>query len=230
MSLKTEYTVLLTLKSGNEKTGPIPVSLSSDKTCPPSCPFMAQGCYARGWPLVKHWTDVSQGKRGTGWVEFCRRVRTEIPAGSLWRHNQAGDLPGTGEAIDTHAVRELAYANEGKRGFTYTHKTHGKKNTEAIALANRLGFTVNLSANGLAHADRLASLGCGPVVTVLPAEQKTNTSTPEGRKVVICPAITKDGVTCASCGLCQRVNRSVIVGFPAHGNGLRKASNVALNS
>ncbi|WP_418224539.1 DUF7227 family protein [Bradyrhizobium diazoefficiens] len=32
----------------------------------------------------------------------------------------------------------------------------------------------------------------------------------------MCPAITHENVTCASCALCQR-QRSAIIGFPAHG-------------
>ena len=103
---------------------------------------------------------------------------------------------------------------------------------EAIREANAEGLTVNLSGNSLADADTLAETGAGPVVCVLPASQTTNTRTPAGRKVVICPATQRDDVSCATCGLCA-VSRlangqaRAIVGFPAHGPGKKKADAVS---
>jgi hypothetical protein len=143
----------------------------------------------------------------------------------LWRHNQAGDLPQDGHGrIDGHLMGYLVAANIGKRGFTYTH--HAPElgdNAAYIKGANDWGFTVNLSANTPAHADTLAALEIAPVVVVLPSTQTTNTTTPQGRSIVICPATTRDDVTCESCQLCARVDRKVIVGFPAHGSGAKKA-------
>jgi hypothetical protein len=150
---------------------------------------------------------------------FCDEIRA-LPRGQLWRHNQAGDLPGVGSLINVQMMKELIAANKNKKGFTYTHKYETPENLAIIKEANQNGFTVNLSANSLKHADTLASLDCGPVVVVLPSTQTTNTVTPEGRKVVVCPATYKDNVTCASCGLCQK-QRSAIIGFPAHGNRKR---------
>jgi len=216
----------LTPVSSNAKTGPIPVSTSSADTCPPSCPFKSQGCYAKSGPLALHWAKVTSGGRGMNWETFCATV-AKFPVGQLWRHNQAGDLPGIGEAIDHHALGQLTKANRNRRGYTYTHKHTTEANREAIRSANANGFTVNLSANTLAHADTLADTNCGPVCVVLPADQKTNTVTPAGRKVVVCPATVRDDVTCASCKLCAVSKRSVIIGFPAHGTGAKKASAVA---
>ena len=212
----------LTRISSNAKTGPIPVSTSSADTCPSSCPFKAQGCYAKGGPLALHWAKVTSGGRGFKWADFLSAVEA-LPRGQLWRHNQAGDLPGIGEYIDASALGQLTRANKGRKGWTYTHKHTTEANREAIRSANANGFTVNLSANSLAHADELASYACGPVAVVLPSDQNVNTVTPGGRKVIICPATQRDNVTCASCGLCQR-QRGAIVGFPAHGASAKKVS------
>jgi hypothetical protein len=100
------------------------------------------------------------------------------------------------------------------------------QNAEAVRAANANGFTINLSANNLQHADELAALGVGPVVTVLPTDQASNTVTPNGRKVVVCPATQRDNVSCATCGLCAR-QRDAIVGFPAHGTSKRKVDAIA---
>jgi len=203
----------LTLKSANAKTGPIPVSTSPKSTCPTDC-AVRDACYASSGPLALHWEKVTSGECGSDWTTFTAQIAA-LPDGQLWRHNQAGDLPGNGADIDPVALWDLVRANIGRRGFTYTHY-RGVDNLAWVRLANDRGFTINLSANDLADADTLADTGAGPVVVVLPSTTTQNTATPAGRKVVICPATQREGVSCATCQLCQR-QRSTIVGFPAHG-------------
>jgi hypothetical protein len=188
---------------------------------------MAKGCYAKSGPLALHWKKITEGGRGLVWEDFCGEIAS-LPRNQLWRHNQAGDLPGHGEYIDASALAQLTKANQGRKGYTYTHKYGTESNREAIRSANNNGFTVNLSANNLAHADELAEFDCGPVVVVLPSTQITNTFTPNGRKVVICPATQRDCVSCATCGLCQK-QRGAIVGFPAHGTAHKTVSNLVSN-
>jgi len=216
----------LTPVSRNRKVGPIPVSTSHRDTCPTSCPFLDAGCYAQGGPLSLWWGRMmKQPNVGSDWQTFVAKVRA-LPAGQLWRHNQAGDLPGTGDNLGVMCVDELTSANGRSRGFTYTHKPlTTQRERDAIARANRDGFTINLSANSPAHADELAALEIGPVVTVLPSDQTTNSETPAGRTIVICPAVTRDDVSCATCQLCQR-QRETVVGFPAHGSQRLKVTAV----
>lgn len=209
--------VHLTLKSANVKTGPIPVSTTERDSCPTDCAMRA-GCYAASGPLALHWAAVSAGTRGTSWGQFVQAIAA-LPDGQLWRHNQAGDLPQAGGTIDAVKLGQLVAANQGRRGFTYTHH-RDRASLAWIKHANEWGFTVNLSANDLTDADALADTGAGPVVVVLASTQTENTETPAGRKVVVCPATQRDDVSCATCQLCQR-QRSTIVGFPAHGTKKR---------
>jgi len=219
-------TVHITLKSANVKTGPIPVSTTSALSCPDACPLKSGGgCYADGGPLALHWRAVTAGERGLDWQSFCD-VIAGLPAGQLWRHNQAGDLPGLNDTINPLAMEMLVRANAGRRGFTYTHKPMTPDNARMVRDANDAGFTVNLSANSLEHADQLADIGAGPVVTILPADAPAKLVTPAGRPVVVCPAQTRDDVSCATCQLCARADRPTIVGFLAHGAGAKKAERV----
>lgn len=208
----------LTVKSANTKTGPIPVSTTSKDTCPTDC-AMRDGCYAGSGPLALHWSAVSSGKRGGSLEDLTAAIRA-MPDGQLWRHNQAGDLPGDGRTIDPIALWDIVHANKGRRGFTYTHY-RDEDSLNWISVANERGFTVNLSANDLADADKLADTGAGPVVVVLSSTVNANLKTPAGRDVVICPATQRDDVSCATCQLCQR-QRTKIVGFPAHGTGKKR--------
>jgi len=203
-----------------------------------------------------HWRKLDQAAMERAplmWRAFLFNVAA-LPDDELWRHDQAGDLPGVGNKIHARFMRELIKANKGKRGFTYTHKpvdnrnaTH-RLNAKLVAESNAKGFTVNLSANNLRQADELAALNIGPVVSILPAEygranakgefteslaeyrQRTKDlprTTPEGRKLVVCPAQFLDGKTCANCKLCSHANRTCVVGFAAHGQSKRKASAIA---
>lgn len=221
------HQIQFTRVSRNAKTGPIPVTTTSEESCPDSCPLKANGCYADSGPLALLWRKVTERKAGIAWESALGEIR-KLPKGTLWRHNQAGDLPGKGDSLDMEALAALVRANKGRNGFTYTHKPIADKATaKAIADANRQGFTINLSANAPSEVDALADLGIAPVVTVLPADQTKALKTPNGRTIAICPATISDSVTCASCGLCADSKRKAVIGFPAHGTSKRKASTIA---
>jgi hypothetical protein len=214
----------------------MPVTTTSEETCPNACPLKANGCFADHGPLALFWHKVTAKKAGMAWQEAMDQIKA-LPKGTLWRHNQAGDLPGEGDTIDAKSLNELIRANRGKRGFTYTHKPvsvnadpQHEANAHSVAVANARGFAVNLSADTLAEADQLADLGIGPVVVVLPSDQTRATTTPNGRKVAICPATISDNVDCVRCGLCAVIDRKAIIGFPAHGTSKRKATQVALGA
>lgn len=217
-------------KSRNAKTGNIPVTTSDAKTCPDACPLKASGaCYAKHGPLGMYWQKINGGQYASTWQNLLDSVAS-LPDGQLWRHNQAGDLPGEGDSINKDDMLSLVEANRGKRGFTYTHKpVDDKGNAALVAHANANGFTINLSADNLAEADSLKALDIGPVVTVLPREAPAVSYTPAGNKVVVCPAQTRDDVSCKTCGLCAIANRDVIVGFLAHGVSAKKAEAIALS-
>jgi hypothetical protein len=214
--------VHLTRRSGNAKTGPIPVSTTEASSCP-TCAFKGNGCYAESGKLRFHWDKVSAGERGGTWAEFCEEVRA-LPDGTFWRHNQAGDLPHTKGVVDKEKMVLLAGANANKRGFTYTHHDVGV-NLKTLWAINEMGFTINLSANSPSGADALMYTRL-PVVCVLPVDQTENLTTPAGHPIVVCPAITNEGATCASCQLCAERDRTVVIGFPAHGNAKRRVERI----
>ena len=234
--------------SQNAKTGPIPASIVERASCWPGCALYENGCYAETGALGMHWERVSHGLAGGSWSEFCAKVAALRP-GRLWRYAQAGDLPGYGPLIDGTLLRELVVANTGKHAIAFTHKPVlgddpvAVENRRLIATAIKAGFTINLSADNPANADRLAELGTAPVVTVLVrayarrafrhrfkrrrdewaetiGEWRDRTAslpryTPAGRRIAICPA-TYSNATCKTCGACARV-RDTVIGFPAHG-------------
>jgi len=221
--------VLFTVASENKKTGPIVASYIEATTCPDVCPLKKAGCYASSGPVNLQWRKTKDPAKSISWDEYLGRLR-KVEPGRLFRHGVAGDLPGIGDRLDAGLLGELVEASTRLMGFAYTHKPlDGPGEAVAVNLANAKGFVVNLSAENLAGADRKAALGVGPVVTLLPSDPASVPSyTPEGRRVVVCPAQTRDDVTCLSCKLCARANRASIVGFLAHGSQRKKADQVYL--
>lgn len=226
------FNVHITRKSSNAKTGPIPVTTSAMETCPSTCPLNTAnsgGCYANGGPLRLHWKKVSEGERGGNWTDLVQFV-SNLPQGQLWRHNQAGDLPHFHEYIDAESVMELARANEGARGFTYTHHDIGKPhNRKVVEIATDRGFTINVSANNPTEAARFKGMTHAPVVSVVSEDfwQGKNKREFEGEHFVRCPAEYKDGVNCANCGACASSSRVSVIGFTAHGTQKKKAAIIA---
>jgi hypothetical protein len=153
----------------------------------------------------------------------------KIPDRAIWRHNQAGDLAPCDddpEHIDILKLQDLVEANGKSRGFTYTHYFPTPHNVAAVQYANSCGFTVNLSANSLNHADELTRHR-QPIAVVLPSDfSGKKTETPKGLRVVTCPATYRD-TNCKDCGLCAVSKRDYAIGFPAHGPSKRKANTVA---
>ncbi len=221
--------MLFTQVSGNRKVGPLPVSTSHEKSCPSQCPFVNRGCFARYGILKLHWDRLNGGETGMPWKDFVSKVQ-RLPRGQYWRHNQAGDLRGDKKQIDTASLKELTAANKGKKGWTYTHYSplgkEGAINRAAIKEAVSNGFVINLSGNTLEHADKLKALGVAPVVVTLPKDAPNTLFTAAGHKVIVCPSY-KEGVTCSTCRLCAVANRSVIVGFRAHGSGAKYVDAIA---
>ncbi|WP_422921335.1 DUF7227 family protein [Rhizobium ruizarguesonis] len=228
--------------SRNRKLGPMPTATSSRATCPESCPLRGNGgCYAEHGPMSLVWSRVDRGDSGGDFDTFVKEVE-QLPRRQMWRYGQAGDLPGKGDEIDREQLLRLAKANRGRPVIAFTHKPATQANLESLHMARDLGFTVNLSANNVHHADELVEHGLNVVVVLpsnyerLPSETMTEyrarlnqlpKNTPAGHRIAVCPATYTD-TTCLQCGVCATVEkRPAIIGFPAHGTKKKQVSAMA---
>ena len=154
------------------RPGPSPVSITERGSCWSGCALFGKGCYAFYGALGHFWTGVSDGTCGSSRDELCTNL-AKLPRRTLWRYAQAGDLPGSDDAIDEALLRQLVTANRGKRGDRVHAQARladtvvGTRNRRLIAEANAAGFTINPSANYPAEADLLADLKIAPIVTIL---------------------------------------------------------------
>ena len=216
----------LTPRSSNRKTGPIATTMSDRGTCPSTCPYAnGGGCYADGFPLRLHWDRLTRGETGGDWLDLLHALRrAALPAGSLLRHNVAGDLPQDhqGRIVKDQAfILADIFRTAGVQAFTYTHHKQDGHNLPVIRALPAAGLFVNLSCDSEAQASKRHREGF-PAVCVVPADDSRKAWNDEhGTRFKVCPAQLADGVTCQTCKACTGT-RDYVVAFRAHGSRKRK--------
>ena len=212
----------LTLNGSNQKVGKgVPVSTSSKKTCPLTCAYLHNGCYAESGPLNLHQLKVTAGERGTDWAGFLANIAA-LPAGQFWRHNQSGDLYRPGNAIGRKMLSQLVEASAGKKGYTYSHHKRTPLVIQAFKAATANGFTVNASCESEGEADAAMADGLRAVFVAPSTETRKQWTTAGGNRAVVCPAQRMEGMNCDTCRLCHARPSNIAIVFLAHGSQKKK--------
>jgi hypothetical protein len=211
--------------SSNKKTGPIAVITADRSTCPKTCPFLGNGCYAEQPPLRWKWDKLSRDKKGITLEELLDKMRG-LRKGTIVRYGDAGDLPGNGTRIDRDAV--LALADTAKENklilFGYTHylttpKKDRRYNIRVIKEAISRGFHINISVESIKEAKKYSRMKL-PVAAVFIGKEDLKKYSMAGVKIKRCVATTKNA-SCWSCGnvpYCAQTKRVAAVGFQVHGS------------
>ena len=251
--MKTQHHI--TRISMNLKTGPMSITRTETTTCPESCPLRElivdpetgeikeKGpCYDLSGNGAIHRRKVNAHEYKTvGFEDFLKAIRD---LSAIYRHNEGGDLWNgkTSEHICKDSLKRFSEVNKAwrKQVILYTHKPLvGKRSHWAIRKANRQAIeasgsnvAINASVESLAEVDEALGLGLDSVC-VLPANTPERvTRTPQGNRVVTCPAYYSK-TQCLSCGsgapLCARKDRGYAIGFPAHGSKKKSLSLQILN-
>lgn len=224
-----QFNFSITLVSSNRKTGPIPVVRTSRNSCPNTCELKGNGCYAEVGHTSIWWRKLD--KQGKSLDEILEVIR-QFPKNTIYRWNEAGDLPHSRGKIDHAFVLKITAANEKKKGFTYTHHSmNSLHNQIAVKTLNECGFTTNLSSNNVNQADEFVALNVAPVVTIVSPDVwssgKNYFRSPKGNVVIRCPNEYIEQMTCKNCQICAVSNRKAIVAFSAHGVNKRKVIKIA---
>ena len=171
-----------------------------------------------------HWSKVTAGERGTDWDTFCGELGKALKPGQIWRHNQAGDLPTLKDrvTIDPFRMSQLTDAAGHAAGFTYTHHPLSDLNVQTIRETTANGLTVNASCETEQQAD--AAIADGLLAVITDDREERSWRTPDGNRVMTCPAQLRKDMDCDKCRLCQDRRPDVIVRFIPHGGGKVKAA------
>ena len=211
-------------KSGNKKTGFMPVTYNSRLSCPDSCIFKKDnsgGCYAEtGYYTRLNWDKVTRGERGGTFKELLNNIKALKPD-TIWRACVAGDIPSNtkGEISRTY-IKGITEANQGLKGYTYTHnRLDIGENISLLKTANKQGFTVNISTESETAADNAVLNSLPAVIVVKSTEKRRSWFTENKNKILVCPAQDETkNVNCIDCQLCQHRPKNLIIAFLAHGN------------
>lgn len=206
---------------GNTKTGPIPTTSRPMTTCPADCPFLPTGnggCYGTG--RIFH----NAAKKATvrTIADVVKQVNAETPrAAKYLRDRVVGDVLGEDGRLDTEYIHNIAEVGR-QTGLTVFGYTHAWKQFSPadVAFIKSEGYVMNASTESAADVQRAIDLGM-PVVIV--NDDREDGDMIAGRRIVTCPAELREDVTCASCGLCAKANRTVLIRFNTHGTAVAKA-------
>ena len=207
-------------KSGNIKTGFMPVTYNSRLSCPDSCIFKNNGCYADNYHTRLNWDKVTSGERGGTFKELLNNIKALKP-GTIWRAGIAGDIPSNNKGVISRTyIKGITEANQGLKGYTYTHnRLDIGENISLLKTANKQGFTVNISTETEAAADNAVLNNLPAVIVVKSTEKRRSWLTKNKNKILVCPAQDETkNVNCIDCGLCQNRPKNLIIAFLAHGN------------
>lgn len=208
--------------SRNPKTGNISQTYSSPDTCPKSCPFKGNGCYASYGNCKIHWSS----KKDFIPVEQLKAKVQELST-YIIRHNVAGDIAKKNtDKIDRDLVRVLIDAYEGKKAYTYTHCKATPYNFQVAKKAISKGFVINFSCETIEQVKRVLKENLPAVMAV--ASMEKDIIKKDNILFKKCPA-DKLNVTCRDCKICTKPNREEVIVFEAHGSGKNKASSFLIS-
>ena len=137
------------------------------------------------------------------------------------RDRVVGDVIAADGSFDTDYIESIAAAAKEAdlRPFGYTHGWRLMTDVDVTRVAAS-GYALNASCETAEDIAAAVAMGLPTVVT---GDDWTDGDMVAGRRIVTCPAQTREDVTCASCGLCARPQRAATVRFIVHGTARKRA-------
>lgn len=213
-------------KSGNGKTGPIPVTYRPERTCEPTCPLLGAGCYGTGriFAMADKYSRTMTREEVTAKL----RERPKNPTRKVLpivRDRVVGDVVTVGAdgaiVFDIDYVESIAdvVTAENLTPFGYSHAWR-RMTADDVDRTRASGYVLNASCETVGDVEE--AIGMGLPATVANDDIAEGTMI-AGKRVVTCPAQTRENVDCASCGLCAKPDRKAVIRFEIHGTAKRKA-------
>lgn len=209
--------------SANRKLGPVATTHATQESCPVSCPFLGQGCYAERGPMGAFITKrLNEAAVGHDEFEVALAESDAIDAmptvvGRPLRLHTVGDCSSDLSARIVTAAAERYTSRGGGQSWTYTHawrdvqreSWHGVsvlascETPEDVEAAHERGYATALVVNEFRERKRYRHNG----VDLLP-----------------CPEETGAATSCAECRLCLNDGRlrseRLTIGFAVHGDSV----------
>lgn len=199
-------------KTENKKTGPVSVTMASQASCPKSCPFMGNGCYAESGPQGIHTSRLNRDST----TDPDNIAFDEVMAIKKLSGTRPLRLHIVGDCTTEHGATLLSNATRRfKHTWTYTHSFR--------TIARKFWGKISVLASCETFEDvRLAWAKGYSAAIVLPEFQSDKAYMVEGIKVIPCPEQTGKTANCTTCRLCWDDDKlktlGAVIGFSAHGS------------
>lgn len=191
----------------------MPATYRNRESCPTTCPFMRNGCYADGRIFA---ISVKHGKDDAEFADLLALADTMKEAGAI-RLNVSGDFLDDNEMPDWKyigACNELATLRPDVKFIAYTHAWRQLSPAD-------FKFTVNASCE--TPEDLTEAILGGWQAVVVDDGSMIGTKV-AGRNVLQCPQQYRDDVTCDNCRACSADTPTrPVIAFLIHGATRRKA-------
>ncbi len=198
----------ISLKSSNTKTGPMVTTYRTEESCPSTCPLLNAGCYADG--RIRS-IPRKYGREGN---EAIVALINE-PLTNGIRFNVVGDFVLADDSPDWEYINACNTVAEARPDVAIISYTHAWR----IFKPSDFAFVVNASCE--TAEDAAEAIAAGWQATLVGGEAGEKIA---GKRVITCPAQTRDDVTCASCLLCSKGGAGrAVVNFEIHGPTRNKA-------
>ncbi len=232
-------TVKIIEKTSNVKLGPISVTYASQASCPNSCPFKGNGCYAESGPV--YWSVTSKLNKSpeTNVDKIAEEEAKAIDTLSATRHLR---IHVVGDSTTDKAAKAISKAatKYKKKAKDNGHDVKVYKYTHCWSDVKRSSFGKDISvlascetANDIKKA---RSRGYAAAIVVDTFKDKKVYEIEGGERIIPCPSQTKDGTTCNDCRLCMDDERllkaKLTIAFESHGarKGTVKKKLISLNT
>lgn len=221
--------VLVTAETQNKKLGHAAATYVAKQSCPDTCAFKSNGCYAEHTATRAHWDRITAGSLDKTPLDLARAEAAAIdalPADRDLRLHVAGDSAteeGTrliADACGRYVVRSKFWHLE--RPVKVWAYTHAWREVPRAAWG-----VISVLASCETPADVEAARARGyAAALVVPRFDADATYRVGEQKLVPCPQQTRDKV-CTDCRLCfddTRLQKAgLAIGFALHGGGTNKA-------
>jgi hypothetical protein len=208
-----------TNKSANGKTGPgVAVTGAAQASCPPTCPFLGQGCYAengpQGWQTSKLNKAAVDATPSDIALEEAAKI-VALPGNKPLRLHVVGDCASDETAQIVSSAAEQYAAKHDKPVWTYTHAWRD--------VDRRSWGSVSVLASCETAEDVADAHARGYAVALVTHDPHPGPERYEldGIEVIPCPQQTGRAENCGECLLCIHddylLNAERVIGFEAHG-------------
>lgn len=209
--------------SHNAKTGKVSATYVAQQSCPSTCSFKRNGCYAEQGSaafttrrlnrasdqIIAEGIDLSPEIIATHEAEAIRALTGKLPL----RVHVVGDaITDRAASIVADAMLEHS-AKRGQFAWTYTHAWRD------VQVSSWHGVSVLASCETASDVREATARGYATCIVVdeHPSNKRYER---DGVSILPCPQEQGNGLTCADCGLCSRADvlkaRGLTVGFAAH--------------